>query len=214
MLKQESFKFDNFFLEANLLNYFYRSFLLNLLLFLHFNSEIKQPTKNSKEVSSTNQAQLDINSVSLHLHDRPNSGTNTNTTARPPRASTSVPPPQTTSSSSLALAQAAALADAQKRLALAVQASQPAQPTVKPQVETTGKRLLSATKIINLDLTNLDASSTSQPVIYDMFEDYPQPLATSVMIIDLTMIEKPILFQIEVFIIRTFPEIDLIWTTC
>jgi len=147
-------------------------------------------------VSSANHAQLEINSGSLHLHDRPNSGTNTNTTARPPRASTSVPPPQTTSSSSQALAQAAALADAQKRLAEAVQASQPPQPVIKPQVETTSKRILSATKIINLDLTNLDASSASQPVIYDMFEDYPQPLATSVMIIDLT-----------------FPEIGFIWNT-
>jgi len=140
------------------------------------------------------------------LHDRPNSGTNTNITTRPPRASTSVPPPQTTSSSSQALAQAAALADAQKRLAEAVQASQPPQPVInvmKPQVETTSKRILSATKIINLDLTNLDASSASQPVIYDMFEDYPQPLATSVIIIDL----------IFTTIDLTFPEIDLIWTT-
>ncbi len=155
--------------------------------------------KVSKEVPNNtepkNDVKLEINSGGIHLHDRPHSsGTNSN--SKPPRipTSSSVLLPSNLSSSSLAFAQAAALADAQKCLADAVEASKlsqthsqtppppPPPPHTKPPSNNifpnidVNKRILSATKIINLDL---DANLGSQPVIYDMFEDYPQPFSTS-----------------------------------
>lgn len=87
------------------------------------------------------------------------------------------------------VAQAETIAVATKQLAQVTEATKPSDQSLiedsslnqadKSQSipNESNKRILSAAKIINLDIQNLDKSN--EPVIYEMFQDYPQPFTSN-----------------------------------